>query len=89
MRLCFKCLTRMRNVVVLSVTKQYVWMVEYQMKFPVCPPCKDKMKFGPQTPYNQKFRQTLALDVDALFGIAEGKSKRNMDTSGHDATDVD
>lgn len=79
----------MRNVVVLSVTKQYVWMVEHQMKFPVCPPCKDKMKFGPQTPYNQKFRQTLALDVDALFGIAEGKSKRNMDTSGHDATDVD
>lgn len=89
MRLCFKCLTRMRNVVVLSVTRQYVWMVEYQMKFPDCPPCNAKMKAGPQTPYNHKFRQTLAQDVDSSFGTIEGTAKRKVDTSGHDTIDVD
>lgn len=76
MRDCFQCLTRKRNIVVLSVTNQYVWMVEYKMDFPNCPPCADKVKAGPQIPYDHNLRQILARDVNLLFGIVKVKKSR-------------
>lgn len=76
MKDCFQCLTRKRNIVVLSVTNQYVWMVEYKMDFPNCPSCADKVKPGPQIPYDHNLRQILARDVNLLFGIGEVKKSR-------------
>lgn len=74
---CFQCLTRKRSVVVLSVLNQYLWMVEYKLGFPDCPPCGDKMKPGPQIPYNHNLRQILAQDVHLSFGIVQENKNAN------------
>lgn len=85
---CFKCLTRKRNVVVLSVTNQYVWMVEYRNKFPKgCLTCTNKMKAGPQIPYNYNLRQTLLRDVDRAFGIGKDKITGKRTRSDAEATE--
>lgn len=85
---CFKCLTRKRNVVVLSATNQYVWMVEHKNKFPKgCLTCTNKMKAGPQVPYNHNLRQTLLRDVDSVFGIDKDKITGKRTRSDDEATE--
>lgn len=73
---CFECLTRKRSIVVLSVMKQYVWMVNYRMRFPKCPSCGENMKPGLQIPYNHNLRQIPAQDVHPSFGIVKADKKR-------------
>ena len=53
---CFICLTRKRKVVLISVIKQYVWMVPSEA-FPSCETCIGMVGYGPQFPYNQHLRQ--------------------------------
>nr|CCA28298.1 AlNc14C2049G13137 [Albugo laibachii Nc14] len=72
---CFTCLTRKRKVVLISVIKRYLWMVD-SGSFPVCETCDKKVTFGPQFPYNQYLRQIPLSKAIEMMETLETEEKR-------------
>nr|CCA24278.1 AlNc14C231G9298 [Albugo laibachii Nc14] len=72
---CILCLTRKRKVVLISLTKRYVWMVD-SGSFPYCEMCNGKVTLGPQFPYNQYLRQIPVQDAMKMTDTSEEERKR-------------
>lgn len=59
---CVICLTNKRKVVLISVLRRYVWVLESEQASN-CAECVDKGINGPQFPYNQYLRQIPVLSA--------------------------
>nr|CCA26254.1 AlNc14C361G10994 [Albugo laibachii Nc14] len=72
---CFICLARKRKVVLISVNKRYLWMVD-SGSLPNCKACDGRVTFGPQFPYNQYLRQIPVRDAIIITDTSEEEQKR-------------
>ncbi|KAL0583187.1 hypothetical protein ABG067_006886 [Albugo candida] len=71
---CYISLARNCKVVLISVEKRYLWMVQSESHLK-CKECADNVHFGPQFSYNQYLRQIPVLGVEE-FARNPNKRKR-------------
>nr|CCA27828.1 AlNc14C722G12448 [Albugo laibachii Nc14] len=72
------CLSRNRKVVLISVNKRYVWMVD-SGSLPNCKACDRRVTFGPQFPYNQFLRQIPVKHVRVMLCKSEKRKRSETD----------
>nr|CCA21706.1 AlNc14C131G6955 [Albugo laibachii Nc14]CCA21869.1 AlNc14C136G7102 [Albugo laibachii Nc14] len=79
---CFICLTTKRKVVLISVEKRYLWMVESEIIFANCQECSGELSVAQQFPYNGYLRQISARDASKFFGALKKRVRRKNTDQG-------
>ena len=72
---CFLCLTGKRKVVLMSILKKYIWMVN-PGSFEYCDMCIGNVEFGLQFPYDQYLQQMSVKDAIEMIDSSKDRQKR-------------